>query len=402
MKSATSALTVLAFAGFSLAQTPTTDAAALSAAASAEAASGTILVEKRFTYPGGVPYRVDVSNGPRGLQTGYNLCNSTTEGPTSLCQTAFLSSIEDFCLWGPQEPNSIVGDTEGEMVAWCTRPGKGTRLIPEGTIRGMQFITTPGYVQITGTLDQSRINIATGDYGGELDSAGADQRGNPLGGLLFTQAFSNTSDLTESTPYTQVIRWHLFLGNDHFCLKACRPGGDDYRLCEHIYDRIGARYNCLAETPEDYFETCQGENQEYPGVYTSDGQVYTYTQPPESLGPITSIPYTPVLPASSNCVTMTSSLIFTAAAAIASSASASSASRASVASASSASLASVAAGTASTSPNAAATSVPTGAPASTATAVSDNSVSGATHDHQDPIIIFASATFLLSMITLVL
>lgn len=27
---------------------------------------------------------------------------------------------------------TVVGDTEGEMVAWCTKPGHGTRLIPPG------------------------------------------------------------------------------------------------------------------------------------------------------------------------------------------------------------------------------------------------------------------------------
>jgi hypothetical protein len=41
-----------------------------------------------------------------------------------------------------------------------------------------------------------------------------------------------------------------------------------------------------------------------PGLYTgSNGQTMTYFQPPESLGPITTVPYTPRVPASSNCVT---------------------------------------------------------------------------------------------------
>jgi hypothetical protein len=37
---------------------------------------------------------VDTTNGPRGIQTGYNLCNSTTEGPSSLCQTAMVNSLD--------------------------------------------------------------------------------------------------------------------------------------------------------------------------------------------------------------------------------------------------------------------------------------------------------------------
>lgn len=28
----------------------------------------------------------------------------------------------------------------GEMVAWCTKEGHGTRIIPEGALQGVQFI----------------------------------------------------------------------------------------------------------------------------------------------------------------------------------------------------------------------------------------------------------------------
>lgn len=57
-----------------------------------------------------------------------------------MCQTAFINSIEEFCLWAPPEKNSTVGNVEGEMVAWCTRPGRGTRVIPQGAITGVQFM----------------------------------------------------------------------------------------------------------------------------------------------------------------------------------------------------------------------------------------------------------------------
>jgi hypothetical protein len=33
---------------------------------------------------------------------------------------------------------------------------------------------TPDYVQVVGYIDQTRINIADGDFGGELDPHGAD------------------------------------------------------------------------------------------------------------------------------------------------------------------------------------------------------------------------------------
>jgi hypothetical protein len=59
------------------------------------------------------------------------------------------------------------------------------------------------------------------------------------------------------------------------------------------------------------FEVCDSDAMDVPGVYTSGGQTLSYSQPAESLGPITSIPYTPRIPASSNCQTYQSSQIFT-------------------------------------------------------------------------------------------
>lgn len=44
-----------------------------------------------------------------------NLCNSTTEGPDALCQTAVFNSIEDFCFWGG--PGTTGTDTIGVVEA---------------------------------------------------------------------------------------------------------------------------------------------------------------------------------------------------------------------------------------------------------------------------------------------
>lgn len=72
-----------------------------------------------------------------------------------------------------------IGDTEREEVAWCTKSGRGTRVIPDGTLKGVHFVHTPDYVQVTGVGDFTKINIPAGDSGGELDNRGADGRGNP-------------------------------------------------------------------------------------------------------------------------------------------------------------------------------------------------------------------------------
>ncbi|GAA5884632.1 hypothetical protein JCM16303_003691 [Sporobolomyces ruberrimus] len=291
------------------------------------AQSVTPLASKRFQY-NDLPYQADTSTGVRGGQYGYNRCNATTETQDSRCQTAIINSIDDFCLWAPPEPGAVVGDVEGEMVAWCTKEGHGTRLIPEGALQGVQFMRTPHYVQVIGVIDQTKINIDASDYGGEMDPHGADQRGNPLGGLVFSDAFGSNSSTNgtsgSGTAYQQVIQWHNFMGGGQFCLKACDPSYElGYAMCEHIFDRIGCKYNA----PADYnalpssFTSCQGDDQLYPGIYVENGATKTYTQPPESLGVISTIPYEPFTPSSSSCSTYQSSELYTAAAALATSSS---------------------------------------------------------------------------------
>ncbi|TFK49785.1 hypothetical protein OE88DRAFT_1662447 [Heliocybe sulcata] len=284
--------------------------AAVSSVLAQDSTSITPLADKHFAYPSEIPYQVDPANGVRGPQQGYNMCNSTTENQQSMCQTAFVSHIDDFCLWAPPTPNQTIGDTEGEEVAWCTKKGHGSRLIPEGALQGVQYLKTPDYIQIVGFIDQSKINIASDDFGGELDPHGADLRGNPLGGLMYSNAFPSNNGNNDS--YQQVIEWHNFMGGNAFCMKVCDPAGAhaaDY--CQHIFDRIGCSFNDPNTAQNGTFEVCDSDNADYPGVYTSNGQVMTYTQPPESLGAITSMPYTARVASSSNCVTYASSALYT-------------------------------------------------------------------------------------------
>lgn len=138
---------------------------------------------------------------------------------------------------------------------------------------------------------------------------------------MFSNAFGGS--------YVQVIEWtkyatfhsfivpaltllSSFLGSNAFCLKACNPAGAhaaDY--CQHIYDRIGCAFNAPNAAQDKVFESCDAENADFPGVYTSNGQVVTYTQPPESLGAITTMPYVARVPSSSNCKTFSSAALFT-------------------------------------------------------------------------------------------
>ncbi|KAI0317523.1 hypothetical protein OF83DRAFT_1188624 [Amylostereum chailletii] len=269
----------------------------------------TPLASLHFPSPSEVPYQVDPGNLARGNQYGYNLCNSTTEGQTSRCQTSWVNALNDFCLWGPPEPNSVIGDSEGEAVAWCTSKGHGTRLMPAGTLKGAQLLKTPDYIMITGLVDQTLIDIQADDYGGEYDPHGQDLRGNPIGGLMYSTGFDGNVQ--------QVLEWTNFMGGSQFCIKVCRQDGPNAaRLCEHKLDRIGCAYNAPTKytvgagyAPGE-FEVCESDSMLAPGLYVENGVTLTYTQPPESLGEITKLPYEPSIPPSSKCATTASAALF--------------------------------------------------------------------------------------------
>jgi len=143
------------------------------------------------------------------------------------------------------------------------------------------------------------------DFGGEMDPHGADLRGNPIGGIMFSSNFSGSG-------FVQVIEWTNFMGGNAFCLKACDPAGANAaNFCQHIYDRIGCAYNAPNNAQNGTFEACDSDNADFPGIFTSNGVVMTYTQPPESLGPITSIPFTARVAPSSNCQPFQSAQVFT-------------------------------------------------------------------------------------------
>jgi len=243
------------------------------------------LTQYTFTYPN-LPEQVNPFDSGRGPQSGYNICNSTTEGPNSQCQTMFVNSIEDFCLWGSPTPNGSIGDVEAIVVAYCTQPGHGTRVIPPGTLTAVQFIKTPGYIQLTGLMNQTGIGLNPSDAGGELDPHGADLDGNPLGGLVF----SNNLPSSTSNAIVQVNNWSNFVGGGIFCIKACDPKVTSPDYCENIYDTEGCFFNMPATYAPNEFTSCEGDNQLPPGNSPA------------------------VIPATSSCTTLTSSVLYAAAA----------------------------------------------------------------------------------------
>ncbi|GJE88853.1 hypothetical protein PsYK624_049400 [Phanerochaete sordida] len=283
--------------------------AALAAAQDTNPTGTQPLTDKHFSYPTGIPEQVDPNDGTRGPQSGYNICNSTTEGPTSNCQTAFINHIDDWCVWAPPTGPTTIGESEGQEVAWCTKPGRGTRLIPAGAIKGVQFLVAKSYIEVLAFLDQTMLNMTPDDFGGELDPHGADLRGNPIGGLLYSNnlPLSGTGD---NNTFIQVEEWHNFIGANFSCFKACDPKDPNAgNYCYNRLDRVGIPYVCPNAAQSGVFEMCDSDNQDFPGVYTTNGVTTSYTQPPDSV-PIGTLPYTARVPASSNCVTFQSSDLF--------------------------------------------------------------------------------------------
>jgi hypothetical protein len=105
-------------------------------------------------------------------------------------------------------------------------------------------------------------------------------------------------------------------------MKICNPASSELNqsgFCQHTLDRIGLSYNCPSKYtvggghPAGEFEVCDSTDMVVPGEFTdASGATQSYAQPPESLGPITSIPYTVTAAvASSNCKQTPSAQLFT-------------------------------------------------------------------------------------------
>ncbi|KAF9472027.1 hypothetical protein BDN70DRAFT_887459 [Pholiota conissans] len=269
-------------------------------------ASGTpILSTLHFAFTD-LPFQVYPFQVLRGPQFGFNICNSTTLGAGSNCQTLIFNGPDDFCLWGSPDPNGLIGNVEAKVVAYCTKPTHGSRLIPPGAITGLQWMKTSAYIQVTGFINNTALSLDPTDAGGELDPHGADLQGNPLGGVVFSNGTADSDGHT----LTQVFNWNNFVGSGQFCFKACFNSIPSPDYCENRYDLVGCDYNMPSAAQDGEFTSCEGELQDVVGVYTTNGQVITWSMPDPLVTPP---PYQPRVPASSNCQTFQSSDLFLAA-----------------------------------------------------------------------------------------
>ncbi|KAL8279051.1 hypothetical protein RQP46_008509 [Phenoliferia psychrophenolica] len=215
-------------------------------------------------------------------QYGTNNCG-TKDSKSAKCQTLIANSASDFCLWAPPS-KATVGDDERVMVSYCTQTGHGSRLIPKGAITSSHFVQTPHYLQITGYGDFTKMNIISGDEGGELDPHGAD--GN--GAIVIA---------TVNGKKTQITEWTQFISYNQFCIRMCIPGPDAARYCEHIYDTLG----CFWNLPGEYgsgFTSCKGKDVAMPNLKNGGTSTFYQGQKPT--------PSAQKAPASSSCTNISS------------------------------------------------------------------------------------------------
>ncbi|ODN79156.1 glycoprotein [Cryptococcus wingfieldii CBS 7118] len=199
---------------------------------------------------------------------------------TSESRLISLNSVDDFCLWGPPEKgtgvDTEIGTVEPIVVAYCTKPRNGARLIPDGAITGAHFIKTDTYVQVWGFWDGTQVNINQGDEGGELDPHGAENLGNPIGG-------NATSNVEGRDVFYE--EWMSFISYDQFCLRVCTAETNNVTAalqCEHELDVMGCRFVMAIEdfyATNNSFSSCEGEPAAPPGLYPlSNGSTSTFRQ----------------------------------------------------------------------------------------------------------------------------
>ncbi|KAF7305303.1 hypothetical protein HMN09_00781600 [Mycena chlorophos] len=263
------------------------------------------------SFPVGV-----IATGTMGTTNPPQATMPTIINQGSMARLLSINSIDDFCLFAPPDPNSVIADTEQEEVAWCTQPRNNARVIPDGVITGVSFLRTDFYVQLMGTGDFTQIGIQNGDEGGELDPHGATGAGNPIGGNITTTIADGTDE--------HIAEWMEYISYNQFCIRACTWANSTYSaaaMCWHELDVMG----CEFVMPGTYnapgiFETCDADVAYPPGwypevengvtSYSSFAQYFTgvYTggdgsATPYTVGDLVTPSTVAFIPSSSNCVT---------------------------------------------------------------------------------------------------
>ncbi|WVQ95492.1 hypothetical protein IAU59_002589 [Kwoniella sp. CBS 9459] len=213
------------------------------------------------------------ATGTMGTTNPPQATLGTTVDASSMARLVSLNAIDDFCLFAPPEANSVIGETEGEEVAWCVQARNNARQIPDGTFTAVHFVKTPLYWQIQGLGDLTKLNIKDGDEGGELDPHGATGLGNPVGGNVTTNATG------EDVHYEE---WMNYMSYNEFCLRICIAENSTYsaaEMCQHTLDEMGCNWVMPGDYTDNSFTECDGDSAYPPGLYPqANGSTSTFQQ----------------------------------------------------------------------------------------------------------------------------
>ncbi|KAK0435709.1 hypothetical protein EV421DRAFT_1716485, partial [Armillaria borealis] len=133
-------------------------------------------------------------------------------------------------------------------VSWCLKSERGTRIIPEGTIKGALFVQTPDFVQVTAVGYFTKLNIHSDDADRELDPNGTDMRGQVVDPLNLCEPFY-------FTPLQGFIEGSIF------CFRACDPAGTTgEKYCQPINGTPGCELNMPTNYDAGVFESCLGDS----------------------------------------------------------------------------------------------------------------------------------------------
>ncbi|WFD42761.1 hypothetical protein MPSI1_001411 [Malassezia psittaci] len=257
----------------SAASTPTSAMAAGSSSAAAATTSSSSMSVPAFSYgTANSTYPGVVATGPLGATNPPQPSLNTTVNQTSVSRLVSINSVDDWCTFGPVNTSDLLGQQEGEVVAYCTKPRNDARVIPDGTVTAAHFVKTPLYVQVMALGDFTKIGFGANDTGGELDPHGATGLGNPVGGNV-------TSNITGSDVFYE--EWMNYVGYNIMCFRVCIAGTDEAppkTECQHTLDEMG----CWTVMPGNYtdniFESCDADAAYPPGIYVSDGSTSSFEQ----------------------------------------------------------------------------------------------------------------------------
>ncbi|KAJ3331673.1 hypothetical protein HDU76_002518 [Blyttiomyces sp. JEL0837] len=155
--------------------------------------------------------------------------------------TIAIYNEKSFCMLLPSIPFQAVGESEGTSVSYCTGGAftKDSRHFPLDAILSAHYYATPDYVQITGTLNQTRLFLSLDDDGGQYDNAawGSEPRAECAGHNRFLEIVG---------------------GGPEFCIRCCQYqnptvqdynhtapcfAGNDLEGCDNILGNYGPGFS---------------------------------------------------------------------------------------------------------------------------------------------------------------